>query len=273
MDNKLMVFSLEEKFELFEKADNICIKTWPEFMLHDPVATNNWMTFIEAYKKYQLVILDKEMIVAVINTIPLQYSGKIEELPDEGWDWGVTKAIDDLEKKREPNMLLGVQIVVNPDYQGKGISSFATNQMHNLIMKYNLEKLIIPVRPNKKSEYPLIDMNEYIKWKNEEGFVFDNWLRVHEKNGGIVIKVCKKAMKIEGTINEWTKWTGKKFPGSGDYIIEGALNPMSINLEQNLGIYIEPNVWVVYDNEKKMEFNAIRIKTKDFKFNRDEANY
>ena len=26
------------------------------------------------------------------------------------------------------------------------------------------------------------------------------------------------------------------------------------------------------DNEKKFEFNAIKIKTKDFKFNRDEAN-
>ncbi len=248
MIDKLKVVSLEEKFELFEEADNMCMKSWPEFILCDPVSFNNWATFIEAYKKYQLVILEGDIIVAVINTIPLQYEEKIEDLPEGGWDWGVTKAIDDLKKGRKPNVLLGVQIVVNSDYQGKGISSFATSQMRNLIRKYNLEKLIIPVRPNKKCEYPLIEMEEYVKWKNKDGFAFDNWLRVHEKSGGKIIKVCKKAMNIEGTIDEWIKWTGKEFPGSGDYIVEGALNPVSINLEKNQGIYIEPNVWVVYDN-------------------------
>lgn len=247
MNHQLRVFSLEEKSELFEKADAICIKAWPEFILHDTVGGNNGIIFVEAYKKYQLLILDQEEIAAVINTIPLQYTGKIEELPDEGWSWGVTKAISDLKKGRKPNMLLGVQIVVNPDYQGKGISSFATSQMHNLMRKYNLEKLIIPVRPNNKCEYPLIDMDEYIKWKNEDGSVFDNWLRVHQKNGGMIIRVCKKAMKIEGTVSEWAGWTGKQFPGSGDYIIEGALNPISVNIEKNIGRYIEPNVWVAYD--------------------------
>ena len=38
-----------------------------------------------------------------------------------------------------------------------------------------------------------------------------------------------------------------QFPQNGRYIIEGALNPIEIKLEQDEGIYIEPNVWIVHE--------------------------
>ncbi len=37
-----------------------------------------------------------------------------------------------------------------------------------------------------------------------------------------------------------------KFPESGEYVVEGALCPVSIDRENNLGTYIEPNVWISY---------------------------
>jgi len=44
----------------------------------------------------------------------------------------------------------------------------------------------------------------------------------------------------------WQRWTGMYFGQSNKYIIQGALNPVNIDLENNLGEYIEPNVWVLY---------------------------
>jgi hypothetical protein len=107
-----------------------------------------------------------------------------------------------------------------------------------------LETLIIPVRPTLKKDYPQTDIKQYITWKREDGQLFDPWLRVHEKLGGEIIEVCSKAMKISGTISNWENWTGMKFPEKGKYIIPGALKPVEFDIKKNVGIYIEPNVWV-----------------------------
>ena len=89
-------------------------------------------------------------------------------------------------------------------------------------------------------------MEDYINWKNDDNYPFDNWLRVHLKAGGKIIKICSKSMFIPGTIDEWKEWTQLDFPGSGSHIIPGALNPISIYTEKNQGFYIEPNIWILH---------------------------
>lgn len=38
-----------------------------------------------------------------------------------------------------------------------------------------------------------------------------------------------------------------QFPESGPYIISGGLVPVEIDCQHNLGVYIEPNVWMVHE--------------------------
>ena len=47
-------------------------------------------------------------------------------------------------------------------------------------------------------------------------------------------------------IREWEKWTGMRFPESGKYIVPGALVPVQIDCERDLGSYVEPNVWMYH---------------------------
>jgi hypothetical protein len=54
-------------------------------------------------------------------------------------------------------------------------------------------------------------------------------------------------MTIQGSRAEWERWTGMKFPQSGQYHIPGALNPMHMDSEHNEGTYVEPNVWLVHE--------------------------
>lgn len=244
------VISLAERYDLFEVQDEICEKAWPEFMLHDPIANANWMKFIEAYKENQLLIMNDDQILCIANSVPLYYDGTIDDLPDEGWDWGVEKSISDLAAGITPNMILGIQIVVNKNYQGKGLSAIAVKEMAALGREQGYKKLIIPVRPSEKHKYPLIPMEDYIKWQNAESLPFDAWLRVHVRLGGKIIKPCEKAMYIPGTIAEWQAWTGLAFPGSGAYTVPGALCPIIMNQKEDTGIYIEPNVWVLHDLER-----------------------
>ncbi|HXQ35312.1 MAG TPA: hypothetical protein VN843_14945, partial [Anaerolineales bacterium] len=106
--------------------------------------------------------------------------------------------------------------------------------------------LIVPVRPNEKSKYPLIGMDDYMTWKTEQGLPFDAWLRVHARLGGEIIKVCHESKVIRGTRAEWEEWTKMKLPQSGQHIVPGALNPVELNLEKDIGIYVEPNVWMAH---------------------------
>ncbi len=62
----------------------------------------------------------------------MHFDKNINELPDEGWDWGVKKSISDYKAEIKPNILMGVQIVVNRNHQGKGLSSIAVREMLNL---------------------------------------------------------------------------------------------------------------------------------------------
>lgn len=240
------IVSLAERYDLFERQDKVCCEVWPEFMLHSPVADTYWMQFIEAFKDYQLLMMDGNDILAVINTVPIYFDKSVNELPDEGWDWGVKNSIVTHHAGIKPNFLMGVQIVINKDHQGKGLSALAVKEMANLGRKKEFRNLIIAVRPSDKHQYPLIPMKQYINWQNEKNLPFDNWLRVHAKAGGEMIKTCPKSMSIPGTITEWKAWTNLDFPGSGSFIVPGALSPVSIDLERKQGIYIEPNVWILH---------------------------
>jgi len=60
-------------------------------------------------------------------------------------------------------------------------------------------------------------------------------------------KVCPRSMRITGTIAEWEQWAGMAFPESGAYVVPGALVPVEIDRAADLGVYVEPNVWVVHN--------------------------
>lgn len=49
---------------------------------------------------------------------------------------------------------------------------------------------------------------------------------------------------ITGTVAQWEEWTGMSFPESGEYVVPGALQPITINREQDVGTYSDPNIWI-----------------------------
>jgi hypothetical protein len=90
-------------------------------------------------------------------------------------------------------------------------------------------------------------MERYIKLKNDKGLPYDAWMRVHASLGARIVKVCPLSMRITGTVEEWEKWTGQSFPETGEYDVPEALVPITIDLSLDMGIYNEPNVWMVHE--------------------------
>ena len=118
--------------------------------------------------------------------------------------------------------------------------------VHEQCDRLGLKSVIVAVRPTAKCDYPNVPIGDYIGWTDERGRVFDPWLRSHISQGARVIGPCERSMVVEEHIAFWETWAGRSFETSGRYLVEGALVPISIDLDRQIGRYEEPNVWVAY---------------------------
>lgn len=241
------------KYTIIKNSDNqqkiqseLTSRIWPEFMQHDMIVNKYWEYLFNSFLNFQIAYVLDKTTIGIANTIPLKWDKDFDKLPDEGLDWALKKAVNDYSSNFTPNLLLGLQISTNKDYQGQGLSTLLLKNIKKIAKENNIKNIAIPIRPTLKSNYPLISIDDYITWKRADNLPFDPWLRVHVRNGGEIIRVCKKSMQIEGTVHEWENWTNKKYPGDGNYIVIGALTPISIDTKKNIGKYIEPNVWILH---------------------------
>ena len=229
-------------------VDGIARQSWPAFMLNDPIAGRHWDDLFERFADYQFSLLapDEDVVVGMGNSAPLAWTGALADLPEEGWDWALAQAAEDHAAGRRPAIHCALQVAVPPASQGQGISRLMVQAMRAIGAAHGFSQLIAPVRPSAKSRYPLISIDRYVEWTTDEGLPFDPWLRVHARLGARIVKPCHRAMTIPGTIAQWEQWTGLRFPDSGPYVVPGALNPVTIDVEADRGVYVEPNVWMVH---------------------------
>lgn len=253
MESKFIKITPLERSDYRELISFVSEAVWPEFMLNSPISYRYWDGLFENFPGYQFALLSKtdQAVAGIANSVPLSWDGSVDELPDEGWDWAMVQSATDHAQGLQPNMLCGIQISIAPDFQGQGLSKIMLLEMVTLARAKGFAQVVIPVRPSLKHRYPLTPIDAYIKWNTGEGLPFDPWLRVHVRQGGRIVKPCPRAMEIPGTVAQWEDWTGLRFFESGDYIVPGALVPVQIDVEGDLGTYIEPNVWITHEVFKR----------------------
>lgn len=235
------VFTLAQRPDL-EVGLRSLPDTFPEFMHHDAVVRRYWDSLFTDFAGFQIAVCDGG-IVAAGHCIPVFWDGTIGGLP-AGLDGVLERGVEDLEWGRTPTVVSALLAVVPHAHRGRGLSGVILNAMKAVAAGHGLGALIAPVRPTLKDRYPLTPMERYVRWERDDGLPFDPWLRVHRRLGALYLGIAPESMVIEGTVSEWEEWTDMRFPESGPYIIEGALQPVVMNLERDLGVYREPNVWM-----------------------------
>jgi hypothetical protein len=239
----IKIYTLKDVPEL--KTGDIMKGAWAKFMTPDKATMKYWTAMRKMFPDYQLCILDDDKLVGVGNSIPLFWSGREEDLPTS-WTNTLIQGVEN-RAYDSVNTLSAVNIAIHSDYQKFGLSQRLLLEFKNLAQEKALEKMIVPVRPSFKVDYPLTPFENYIHWKRDDGEPFDPWIRTHWRLGANIVKPINKAFTVNGTIKEWEEWTNMKFPESGSYVIKGALQPIQIDIEQDVGVYDDPNVWMAYE--------------------------
>jgi GNAT superfamily N-acetyltransferase len=223
-----------------------------EFMQHDPIASLTRATRLAArWPEYFLILLDENVAVARAVGVPLAFpTNERPELPDHGWDGAILWAIEDAIDGRAPTTLVALDVQVAADRRGRGTAAQALSALRTCARAHGLGRLAIPVRPTEKQYRPHETMENYLLRRRADGHSADAWLRTHERAGARFVKVAPLAMTITGTLPQWEQWTGKILQ-PGPNVIDGALVPVMASIEQNVGIYVEPNVWVEHPSASK----------------------
>jgi len=239
----------EEDQNLVALSDSLAEIVWPEFMLHDPIADRLWNFLNDFFPEYQYAVINDTTgeTIGRGNSIPIFFDKALEQLPEKGWDWALETGVKNRKAGIEPNLLCAIQIMIPAKFRGRHLSSLMIAAMRDIAKQAGLAKLVAPIRPSLKTKYPLTTMNEYITWLSPEGLPFDPWIRAHVRLGAKISHVCEHSMEIPGSVEDWKRWAKLEFPQSGEYVIEGALNPITIDKENDSGVYIEPNVWLIHD--------------------------
>ena len=234
------VYTLKDRLDLSRDLKELNRKSWPDFIIYGD--TYSWDRFYAELSDFILLLTDRnDLLIGGGFTVPVSWNGELDDLPSS-----IEKIIETgLESKgASVNTLIPVAAVVNKRIRGKNISAEILKQMKSLAIKREFLNLIVPVRPTWKSRYPLQRIESYAAWQNKDGLFYDPWLRTHQRLGATVMKCVDSTLKIQGTIKDWENWTGMVFPESGEYVVKNALQPVQIDIESNVGVYHEPNVWM-----------------------------
>lgn len=238
----LRFFTADERPDLREQLDEL-VTAWPRFMLEDPVATKCFGLLYEHFGAFQhfLVATDTDELVAEVNSLPVAVD--LDALPDRGWDDVLERGTA---REEAPTAVSAIQVLIRADRHAQGLSTMCLERMRGAAGEHGFDSLVAPVRPTLKARYPLTPIDRYVRWTNGDGLPFDPWLRVHARLGATIVRPCRESMTIPGTVADWEEWTGMRFPESGAYVVEGALEPVVIDCDADRGLHVEPNVWMLH---------------------------
>jgi len=248
MSANLRICSRTDAPELRKAASAIEQAAWNElgYLNYTKAHYEYYSDLLSSYPEYQLCLVDEDTRypVAVANSVPFNCSSK-EQLPPEGWDWIVETAAA-CTKKGDANMLGALAISVPIVHRSKGYGRRLIQALIDLARAKGLRGVVAPVRPSAKARHPWIPILEYLTWTDERGRLYDPWLRSHLSAGGKLMGPCERSMVVHEPVAFWENWSKQRFETSGDYALEGALAPVKIDLDRQIGTYEEPNVWVSY---------------------------
>jgi GNAT superfamily N-acetyltransferase len=200
---------------------------------------------ISRWSDHTLVLLDSDL-GPIARGVMVPFAAAAEgrqRFPDGGWDQIAIWAAEDALDARAVDTLCALEIAVHPDHRGRQRSATVLAGMRQVALVAGLA-LVAPVRPPDKAAEPHVPMAEYAARCRPDGLPTDRWLRVHRRAGGVIQGVAHCSGTVQAPLGRWREWTGLPLDRDGPVAVPGGLVPLLVDLTHDVGVYVEPNVWV-----------------------------
>ncbi len=217
---------------------------FPEFITADKLAAQYIGRVREWFPEWNLTLVDAEQDPAATGWgVPVRWDGTVADLPG-GYTEATIRAVEGREQGIEPDTLVIGGAIVAGRRTGQGLAGQLLAALRDMAIQNGLQRVIVPVRPTLKQQYPLTPIETFMTWTRPDGSALDPWVRTHLRMGATILAAAPSSQTMTGTVAEWEQWSGIVLPSSGDYVIPQGLSVLHVDREADLGTYIEPNIWI-----------------------------
>ncbi|HEU4535962.1 MAG TPA: AMP-binding protein, partial [Polyangiaceae bacterium] len=236
--------TLAQRPDLKGAVDRAHAGAWPDFFEGDATVRTLWPRLASEFARYQFALLDEGgRVAAAGNAVPIAWTGDDADLP-VGWDAALERAFDDAERGAPADALVVLAAVVADGFAGAGLSEAVLRAFKAYARAFGIGRVVVPVRPTGKAARPDVSFDAWCARRRDDGLPEDPWIRAHVRLGGRALRVEHRSQYVRGTVADWERWTKRTFERSGEYHVPGALQPVSLRLEDDVGEYWDPSLWV-----------------------------
>ncbi len=136
-----------------------------------------------------------------------------------------------------------LDVVVAEAWRGRGVGSAVLGQLDRWRAHRGADRLLVLLRPHAKQDYPLVPFARYASFTTPAGEPFDPWLRAAWRAGLVPVSGVDRSFIARAALDDWQRWLGRPVPGSGPYLVPGAIKPAILETERDGGGYREPHLW------------------------------
>lgn len=188
------------------------------------------------------VVHDGELPVAVVRGVRLRWDGTTDDAPEGGVGEATRRAGEE-----DADTLAVLDVTVAFGARGRGVGGRVLGQLDQRREAAALERLLVLLRPHAKASYPLVPFARYASFVRGDGAPFDPWFRAASRAGLVPVRAAERSLSARAELAAWRRWLDSEIPGSGPYLVEGAIKPAIIEVERDEGRYREPHLWVGSD--------------------------
>ena len=172
--------------------------------LQAPGISRTWRTghappLLDELTQLGSVLTARDEVVAEGHTGPLWWDGEDAALP-EGIDAAIVQIFAHVGAGQPVNTLCALAAESPREDRARGLAEQLLQAMRVIGVRQGLTHLVAPVRPSLKERYPLTAIERYVRWRREDGQLFDPWMRVHERLGARVATSLPRSLRITGTV-------------------------------------------------------------------------
>jgi GNAT superfamily N-acetyltransferase len=185
------------------------------------------------------VVAESDLPVAVVRAVTLAWDGTSAGAPASG-------AGEALDRAGEPeaDTLAVLDVTVAYGARGRGLGPRILSELEQQRARLGLQRTLLLQRPHTKAAYPLVPFARYASFLRADGQPFDPWFRAAWRAGFVPVLGVDRSLNARADLASWTRWLGVEVPGSGPYLVDGAIKPAIVEVERDEGRYREPHLWV-----------------------------